>query len=404
MRILSVFLLVSGVGLSAVAAPLYESQFIFKPSVRGHGLTHASCIVQCPNGDLLAVWYESGPPLPPPFYMKQHDKADNVRIGASRKPRGAKKWGKTFVMADTFGASDNNPCMVIDHQKRLWLIYATLVGVPEWTWDSALVRYAISTDYEKPGVPVWNTQNVLLPRPTDFKSVIDAAILRRSKEEKWSAKQIAEAHAEEKHAFSILASKRLGWMPRAHPLVRSDGALVLPLGNENFSLACMAITKDGGKTWAMSKPVPDIGLEQPTLVEYPDKTIVGFFRNDGPEHRIKRSVSHDGGMTWGPVTLTDRPHPCSGIEAILLKDGDLMLVYNDAENSRDSLAVSISQDRGKTWKWTRHLEDKPGGRFDYPSIIQAQDGTLDVTYSYYTKTIKYAHFNEDWVKAGDGAK
>jgi predicted neuraminidase len=71
------------------------------------------------------------------------------------------------------------------------------------------------------------------------------------------------------------------------------------------------------------------------------------------------------------------------------------------DSPRDKLAVSISDDRGQTWKWTRHLEDLEGGRFDYPSIIQAQDGTLHATYSYNLETIKHVHFNEDWVQAGD---
>jgi len=59
----------------------------------------------------------------------------------------------------------------------------------------------------------------------------------------------------------------------------------------------------------------------------------------------------------------------------MLRDGHLVMTYIDRENSRDRLAVSISTDEGETWKWTRHLEDQPGGRFDYPSLLQAKDGT-----------------------------
>ena len=107
-------------------------------------------------------------------------------------------------------------------------------------------------------------------------------------------------------------------------------------------------------------------------------------------------------MTWSDVTLTDRLHPSSGIEALLLRSGHLLLIYNDVEEApRDKLAVSISTDRGKTWRWTRHLEDTPGKRFDYPSIIQAKDGTLHATYSYNLKTIKHVRFNEAWVHQGE---
>ena len=56
----------------------------------------------------------------------------------------------------------------------------------------------------------------------------------------------------------------------------------------------------------------------------------------------------------------------------------------------------------------RHLEGRPDAespnQYHYPSVIQARDGAIHVTYSYFTpegKSIKHARFNEDWVRAGD---
>jgi len=89
------------------------------------------------------------------------------------------------------------------------------------------------------------------------------------------------------------------------------------------------------------------------------------------------------------------------------------LVYNDTEKGRHSLAVSISEDEGRTWRWTRHLEHDPkgAGRFHYPSVIQAKDGSIHVTYSIFVpsggterKSIKHAQFNTAWVKQGDPAR
>ena len=97
-----------------------------------------------------------------------------------------------------------------------------------------------------------------------------------------------------------------------------------------------------------------------------------------------------------------------------------MLISNDTERGRHSLAVQISDDEGKTWKWkraprTRDREDA-GPRFHYPRIIQAKDGTLHASYSYHLdektrtkdaegqparKSIKHAHFNEAWVREID---
>lgn len=381
------------------AEPLHKERFIFDPKVTSHGHTHASCVVETPEGHLLAVWYENGTELPAPYYNERKDKSDDVRLGGARMRKGAETWDAPFVMADTFGVSDNNPCMVVDAEKRLWLFFPTLLGVPEKTWGSALVQYRVSADYETGGVPRWQKASILVPHVSGIEEVAKAAV------DKWLARpgvtepMRAAAQARLDSLKDPLA-RRLGWMPRAHPVILSDGTLLLPFSNENFDVAAFALTKDGGETWTLSSPVPEAGVTQPTVVELADKTLVAFFRNGDPARRIKRSESKDGGMTWGPLSLTDLVHPGAGIEALRLKNGHLLMIYNDVEQSpRDRLAVSISDDDGKTWKWTRHLENVPGSRFDYPSIIQAQDGTLHATYSYNLETIKHVHFNEDWVMA-----
>ncbi|MBI5091164.1 MAG: exo-alpha-sialidase [Candidatus Hydrogenedentes bacterium] len=399
-------LILATVALMAVAngAPLYESQLIFeRPTSDAPFHAHASCLVECPNGDLRAVWYETGAALPASYYSESRDRSDDVRIGGSRKARAAKAWEKPFVMADTFGVSDNNPCMVIDNQKRLLLFYPTLTGAPDWPWGSAVLQYSVSTNYSKPGPPVWSKQNILIPHVQGVKEVVESSLAAIP--DNFPPDKVEQFRKDFAARLNNVAYYRLGWMPRAHPLLRSDGAVLLPLSNENFYVAAMAVTSDGGDTWTYSKPVSQTGITQPTLAEFPDKSIVAFFRNTGKEHRIKRSESSDGGITWSAVTLTDRPHPGAGIEARVLKSGLLLLIYNDVDKApRNKLAVSLSTDRGETWQWTRHLEDSPDGRFDYPSIVQGKDGTLHATYTLDAKTIKYAHFNEEWIKAGDPAK
>ena len=39
------------------------------------------------------------------------------------------------------------------------------------------------------------------------------------------------------------------------------------------------MTNDAGKNWVFSKLVPDLGLSQPTLVEFPGGAITAFFRH-----------------------------------------------------------------------------------------------------------------------------
>ena len=92
-------------------------------------------------------------------------------------------------------------------------------------------------------------------------------------------------------------------------------------------------------------------------------------------------------------------------------NGDWICVYNDTEEGRHSLAVSLSTDEGRSWKWTRHLENrvKGQGRFHYPSIIEGSDDRFHVTYSYHIenensqepkgKSIKYANFDLSWLQS-----
>jgi predicted neuraminidase len=100
-----------------------------------------------------------------------------------------------------------------------------------------------------------------------------------------------------------------------------------------------------------------------------------------------------------------------------MRNGHWALAYNDTEEGRHSLAISISTDEGTSWEYTRHLELDTRDRNTatnsaYPSIIQGRGDILHVVYSYHrndrkdavNKTIKYASFNEAWVRQGDASK
>jgi predicted neuraminidase len=120
-----------------------------------------------------------------------------------------------------------------------------------------------------------------------------------------------------------------------------------------------------------------------------------------------QSISKDSGETWSPAEDINLPNPGTSVEAIAMKDGRWVIAYNDLEKGRTSLAISMSDDEGQTWKWKRNM-DKGAGNYHYPSLIQASDGTLHLTYSIFetkdgkqAKSIKHAHFNADWILAGD---
>jgi predicted neuraminidase len=207
-----------------------------------------------------------------------------------------------------------------------------------------------------------------------------------------------------KARISDRLSSRLGWQPRCKPTALPSGRLLLPLYSDTFSVSLMAISDDQGKTWHASSPLAGFGSIQPTVLRRQNGTLVAYMRENGPLRRIRFAESKDDGLTWGSVGATDLPNPGSGIDAVTLGNGHWLLVYNDATRGRASLAVSISDDEGHTWKWTRHLERHSDGSYHYPAAIVARDGTTHIVYSYFVhggKSMKHAALNEAWVLQGD---
>jgi hypothetical protein len=290
------------------------------------------------------------------------------------------------------------------------------------------MKYQISSNYRAKGPPKWEYSSILHLTPG---KQFGPAVSRYVDEANARLSALSLPAGEKKKASDYLASlrtqaedklsSRLGWMTRAHPFILDRERLIVPLYSDGFSFSLMAITDDWGKTWRASQPLIGDGNIQPSIVRRQDGSLYTLMRDNGPPpQRLHQSESRDGGETWSRVTDSELLNPGSGAEVIGLRNGLWVLIGNDTEQGRHSLAVQISDDEGKTWKWKRHLEfNSPGpeaGSFHYPSIIQARDGTLHATYSYHlakkslpkdvdgdpaAKSIKHAHFNEAWVMEGD---
>jgi predicted neuraminidase len=105
------------------------------------------------------------------------------------------------------------------------------------------------------------------------------------------------------------------------------------------------------------------------------------------QKKIGESWSTDWGKTWGEMTLTEVPNPNAGIDAVTLKDGRHLLVYNRTPLGRSPLNVAVSPD-GKTWTPALVLEDKPG-EYSYPAVVQTSDGLVHVTYTWKRQRIRH---------------
>jgi predicted neuraminidase len=377
--------------------PFFRSQAVF-PAEPKHN--HASCLIEEAQGYFLAAWYSGS----------GERRADDVVIEGAWLVPGREKWGPRFVMADTPGYPDCNPAM-FSVAGEIWLFWPTIL---DHRWEGALLKYQVAGPVDPLRPIKWTRSGVIhvTPESKGFAEAIERAIATISDGEK------GPYHAE--LAVLSMRSKdllyqRLGWMPRVHPIwlpgnldQKHPFRWILPLYSDTFSASIMVFSDDQGKTWKTGRPMIGFGNIQPSLVRKQDGTLVAYMRDNGPRDRIRMSTSADDGESWSDVLDTPFPNPGAGIEALRLASGHWALIYNDTTTGRHSLAISLSDDEGATWKWTRHIErHEPGkGSFHYPSIIQGMGGEIDVTYTHRPEgqgsTIMYGRFNEDWVRQGDG--
>lgn len=404
---------------AAAAAPFLTSELIFPVE---HWHNHSSSIIETPGGDLLVAW----------FHGSGERTADDVQVLGARLKRGAKTWSQPFLLADTPGYPDTNATLFLDPQQRVWLFWPTILANE---WHTALMKYKRAPTAEGDGAPKWDTFDVMHITPgDDFKTITDKVtneLLAAAPPER-KAQMTARVASLQKQAGDKL-SRRLGWMTRAHPVTlpaagSQPARLIVPLYSDGFSFSLMALSDDWGQTWKTSTPLIGGGNIQPSIARRADGTLVTYMRDNGPApKRLMMSTSTDRGETWSPVVDSEFFNPGSGAEVIALRNGHWVLIYNDLERGRYRLAVSLSEDEGRTWPWTRHLEDVPPamtdgqpagdrtgwGEYHYPTMFEAKDGSLHASYSYFLptadatpdaegrlrrKSIKHAHFNEAWIK------
>ena len=102
-----------------------------------------------------------------------------------------------------------------------------------------------------------------------------------------------------------------------------------------------------------------------------------FVRTTNRIGKIALADSKDNGITWSALEPIDLPNPNSGIDAVALTDGRIVLIYNHTAKGRTPLKLAVSPDGDRV----EHVTDT-GVRIrrvlvsgDYP----AQDRNVHVT-------------------------
>jgi predicted neuraminidase len=340
---------------SAMAQISPQGEFIFEPGSTSFPESHASTIVALKNGELMAAWFGG-----------TKERAPDVAIWSSRRVAG--KWSTPVELEREKGVPSWNPVLFHTIDGRLWMYYKVGPSPGEW---SAGRMY--SDDEGK----TW------------------------SKDER-------------------LPAGLLGPI-RAKPLVLDDGTIVSGTSFEAHETwaAWVERSTDGGKTWAKigpidisreldaaEKPAADPpagapgweadkgprkfeGIIQPSIVSLGGQHLRLYARSRTLASKIAVADSMDNGLTWTQARFLDMPNNNSGIDAVQLKDGRVVMIYNNTTVGRTPLNLAVSTD-GEHFRMFATLEDTVG-QYSYPAIIQAPDGDLEITYTWKRKTIKYIH-------------
>jgi len=182
------------------------------------------------------------------------------------------------------------------------------------------------------------------------------------------------------------------------PVQLKDGTILAPSSSETRDKwrVHFELSRDLGQTWEVVGPIND-GVEfdaiQPSILFYPDQKLQVLCRTK--QGVISQSWSEDQGRSWSPMKATILPNPNSGTDAVTLKDGRQILVYNhilptETWGSRAKLNVAISED-GINWSAAAILEDDPDpdSEYSYPAVIQSRDGKIHITYTWNRRMIKH---------------
>jgi predicted neuraminidase len=185
------------------------------------------------------------------------------------------------------------------------------------------------------------------------------------------------------------------------PVVLRDGSWLSASSTEGTPMGWRAhfeVSRDAGETWEfvgpLDKGVSSLEAIQGSVLFHRDGRLQALLRTRNGV--LATTWSSDSGRTWSALAPSGLPNPNAGTDAITLKDGRQLLVYNHAapapgttSGPRYPLNVAVSTD-GVAWPMVLTLEAEPiPDGYAYPAVIQSADGLVHVTYTWNRRRIKH---------------
>ena len=317
--------------LPALPPGVLKSEFLYETAP--FPSCHASTIAETTKGALVVAWFGG-----------KYEKHPEVGVWLSRQVEG--RWTAPIEVANGVqhekpdGSVHRHPCWnpVLFQPKSGSLMLFYKVGPSPSTWWGMLMT---SDD----GGATWST-------PRRLPEQIDGPVKNK-------------------------------------PVQLPNGDLLCPSSTESDGWRVhFERTSDLGRTWQRTEPVNDgkeFGAIQPSILFLGGENLLAVGRTK--QGKVFQVASGDLGRTWGPLTATSLPNPNAGTDAVTLKDGRHLIVYNHTPKGRSPLNLAVSRD-GKDWQPALVLESEPG-EYSYPAIIQTADGLVHITYTWKRQRVRH---------------
>jgi hypothetical protein len=269
---------------------------------------HDPALVECPNGDLLAIWYTC-----------RTEPGRELGIAASRLRYGAEEWDEASPFWDTPDRNDHAPALWADEQGTLYHFNGLSAAA---TWGNLATVLRTSTDSGAT----------------------------------WSKARLINPEHGTRH------------MPVESVFRCQDGAILLPCDAVTGGTGGTAIhlSYDNGKTW--TDPGGTIkGIHAP-VVQLKDGRLMSLGRGDQIDGRMPKSVSADMGKTW-QYSASPFPPLGGGQRAVMIRLAEGPILFcsfakeiafagnTGAERSGSGLFAALSHDEGETWQVKRLITD-----------------------------------------------
>ena len=321
---------------------------VLGPEVRTGDYKHPASFDELDNGDLYLV-----------FFSGQGEYNDNsAAVFGTRLARDGTRWSPPDAIARNPFHSLGNPVIWQAPDGLVWLFYVSRYGTH---WADSRIAGKVSRD----GARTWSD--------------------------------------------SFMVACDDGMMVRGHPLVLRNGDYLLPIyhevgrDTEKVDPRCVSLFlrfDPATKLWLPGGRIRSrLGNIQPAAVEVAPNHLLAFCRRGGdyagrPDGWLVRSESRDGGRSWSEGADSEFRNPNAAVDFIKLRNGHLLLVFNNSFTNRTPLTVALSTDNAKTFPHRRNIADGPGD-FGYPTAVQTRDEKIHVVYTSDERTvIRHAVFTE----------